>query len=105
MLKKVKRIKLDKEAYRRLMRRVLDRDGWRCQKWGSFEHLQVHHRIYRSQQGDDKVQNLVTLCAYCHLEEHGNLTYSHSVQKLSLTRSPSKRLGRLWDDVVPPRKE
>jgi hypothetical protein len=32
MLKKVKPIKLGEQVYRRLMKRVLERDGWRCQK-------------------------------------------------------------------------
>jgi 5-methylcytosine-specific restriction endonuclease McrA len=73
MLMKVKRIKLGKKIYRRLMKRVLERDGWRCQKCGSLE---VHHRIKRSQQGNDSLDNLVTLCAHCHMEEHGQLYYS-----------------------------
>ena len=75
MLKKVKRIKLGKLVYRRLMKRVLERDGWRCQKCGSLENLQVHHKIRRSQQGNDSLENLVTLCARCHMAEHGQLAY------------------------------
>lgn len=76
MLRKVRPIKLDRAAYRRLMKRVLDRDGWRCQKCGAVKDLQVHHRQYRSRLGGDKLDNLVTLCAYCHMEEHGQLAYS-----------------------------
>jgi hypothetical protein len=45
------------------MKRVLERDGWRCQKCGSLEGLQVHHKIKRSDQGDDALANLLTLCA------------------------------------------
>ena len=75
MLKKVKRIKLGKQVYRRLMKRVLERDGWRCRKCGSLKDLQVHHQIRRSQQGHDALGNLVTLCAYCHMDEHGQLSY------------------------------
>jgi 5-methylcytosine-specific restriction endonuclease McrA len=75
MLRKVKRIKLGKQIYRRLMKRVLQRDGWRCQKCGSLESLQVHHKIRRSQQGDDALANLVTLCAYCHMAKHRQLSY------------------------------
>ena len=70
MLKKVKRIKLGPRIYRRLMKRVLERDDWHCQKCGSLENLQIHHKIKRSQQGDDALENLVTLCAYCHMAEH-----------------------------------
>jgi 5-methylcytosine-specific restriction endonuclease McrA len=47
---KVKRIQLGKQAYRRLLKRVLERDGWRCQKCGSLKDLQVHHQRYRSRQ-------------------------------------------------------
>jgi 5-methylcytosine-specific restriction endonuclease McrA len=76
MLKKVKRIKPGKQIYRRLMKRVLERDGWRCQKCGTLENLQIHHKIRRSQQGADSLDNLVTLCAYCHMAGHGQLSYS-----------------------------
>ena len=76
MLKKVKPIKLGRQVYRRFMKRVLERGGWRCQKCGSLENLQVHHQIKRSQQGDDALANLVTLCAYCYMAEHGQLFYS-----------------------------
>jgi hypothetical protein len=65
MLKKVKRIKISKTAYRRLLKRVLERDSWRCQKCGAVKNLQVHHRQHRGQLGDDSLANLLTLCAYC----------------------------------------
>ena len=76
MLTKVKRIKLGKQIYRRLMKRVLERDGWRCQKCGELENLQIHHRIKRSQQGNDSLANLVTLCPCCYMAEHGQLSYT-----------------------------
>jgi len=82
MLRKVKRIKLGKQIYRRLMKRVLERDGWRCRKCGSLENLQIHHKIKRSQQGNDSLDNLVTLCAYCHLAEHGQLGYEKSAAEV-----------------------
>jgi 5-methylcytosine-specific restriction endonuclease McrA len=78
---KVKRIQLGKQAYRRLLKRVLERDGWRCQKCGSLKDLQVHHQTYRSRQGNDSLANLVTLCAYCHMQEHGQLSYSKAAAK------------------------
>src|SRR5438876_12354807 len=83
MLNKLKRIKLGQRAYRRLMKRIFERDGWRCQKCGSLEHLQIHHKVHRSQRGDDARRNLATLCAYCHLEEHGQLSYSAAAAQAS----------------------
>lgn len=82
MLTKVRRIKLGKQLYRRLMKRVLERDDWRCQKCGSLENLQVHHQILRSQLGNDSLDNLVTLCAHCHMAEHGQLNYRPAAIKI-----------------------
>ena len=92
MLKKVKRIKLGKQVYRRLMKRVLERDSWRCRKCGSLENLQIYHKGRRSQQGNDSLENLVTLCAYCHMEEHGQLYYeSRGMKAFGFTRGTRGR--------------
>jgi 5-methylcytosine-specific restriction endonuclease McrA len=64
------RFRLDSESYRELHRRVLERDGWRCQVCGSMQNLQVHHLKFRSQSGGDEEQNLITLCAECHARMH-----------------------------------
>jgi len=79
MLRKVKRIELGKQAYRRLMKRVLERDAWRCRKSGPLENLQVHHKIKRSHRGNDSLDNLVTLCAHCHMAEHGQLCFESRI--------------------------
>jgi 5-methylcytosine-specific restriction endonuclease McrA len=96
MLRKVKRIKLDPKAYRELMKRVLDRDDWRCQKCGSLENLQVHHRVKRSQQGSDALGNLTTLCAYCHMAEHGQLAFEPSATAIysKPKKNPSQLIKR-----------
>ena len=88
MLRKIKRIKLGKQVYRRLMKKVVERDGWRCQRCGSLENLQIHHKIKRSQQGNDALENLVTLCAYCHLQEHGHIFYSVSAARVCSKPKP-----------------
>ena len=64
------RLRLAREEYDVLRRRVLERDGWRCQKCGSSSDLQVHHLRYRSKRGNDEPDNLIALCACCHREEH-----------------------------------
>jgi 5-methylcytosine-specific restriction endonuclease McrA len=89
MERKIKRIKLGQQIYRRLMKRVLERDGWRCQRCGSLENLQVHHKIKRSQRGNDSLENLVTLCAYCHMAEHEQLIYS--VPAVRICSKPEQR--------------
>jgi 5-methylcytosine-specific restriction endonuclease McrA len=65
------RLRLDLEAYDQLRRRILQRDGWRCQSCGSMENLEVHHLEFRSQCGHDEETNLITLCRTCHGNSHG----------------------------------
>ena len=91
MLRKVKRIKLGVQVYRRLMKLVLERDGWQCRRCGSLENLQVHHQVKRSQLGNDSLKNLVTLCAYCHLREHGQLVYSDSAAQVCRKPKPRRK--------------
>jgi 5-methylcytosine-specific restriction endonuclease McrA len=67
---KTPRLRLDSASYSELHRQVLERDSWRCQLCGSMQHLQVHHLKFRSQSGGDLEQNLITLCAECHVRIH-----------------------------------
>ncbi len=64
------RIKLDPDEYKSLHRKVLERDGWRCQNCGTSRDLHVHHLKRRSKLGDDASFNLITLCASCHGRLH-----------------------------------
>jgi predicted restriction endonuclease len=64
------RLRLDGVLYERLRQEVLRRDGWRCQLCGTMSNLEVHHRQFRSHSGDDSEENLITLCAKCHLGIH-----------------------------------
>jgi len=43
------------------------RDGWKCRHCGDRGGLHPHHIVYQSHQGEDKLNNLITLCAQCHL--------------------------------------
>ena len=65
------RLRLSLDAYWELHRRVLQRDGWRCQKCGALERLEVHHLQFRSRSGSDDEANLITLCGECHRQTHG----------------------------------
>jgi len=64
------RLRLNPEAYEQLRDQVLRRDGWRCQACGAMSNLEVHHRQFRSQSGNDSEQNLITLCSTCHTTVH-----------------------------------
>jgi len=60
--------RLDTVTYESLRRQVLRRDGWRCQSCGTMANLEVHHKQFRSQSGQDSEENLITLCVDCHEE-------------------------------------
>jgi 5-methylcytosine-specific restriction endonuclease McrA len=64
------RLRLDPVSYENLRRRILHRDGWRCQCCGTMSNLEVHHKKFRSQSGNDSEENLITLCICCHGEMH-----------------------------------
>ena len=66
------RLRLEAKEYEELRLQVLRRDSWRCQGCGTISNLEVHHRQFRSQSGDDVEWNLITLCTACHADVHGN---------------------------------
>jgi 5-methylcytosine-specific restriction endonuclease McrA len=69
-LQKRPRLRLDPALYEQLHNQVLRRDGWRCQACGTMSNLEVHHKEFRSQSGDDSEENLITLCTTCHSSVH-----------------------------------
>lgn len=60
------------QEYSAIRKQVFQRDDYRCVRCCSFGPLHCHHVIYRSQMGDDSVENGVTLCNVCHDEIHRN---------------------------------
>jgi 5-methylcytosine-specific restriction endonuclease McrA len=62
--------RLDPELYEQFCSQLLDRDGWRCQSCGTRSNLEVHHKEFRSQSGDDSEANLIALCYTCHASVH-----------------------------------
>ncbi len=69
-LSKRLRFRLDAKGYELLRRKILERDGWKCQTCGSIAGLEVHHIQHRSQAGADSEDNLVALCTRCHRAIH-----------------------------------
>jgi hypothetical protein len=64
---------------------VLTRDGYICQQCkgkSKDRRLEVHHLVFRSQQGSDEEANLLTLCKTCHDALHaGTITLKHQGAK------------------------
>jgi 5-methylcytosine-specific restriction endonuclease McrA len=91
MLKKVKRIKLGKQIYPRLMEGALERDEWRRRKYGPLDNLHGHHDIKRSQLSSVSFENFVTLCAHCHTAEHGQLSYTLPAVRVCSKPKPRRK--------------
>lgn len=67
---KRKRVKLSNGAYRKLAKAVLERDGHTCQYCGCWTNSPPHHVVFRSQGGDDSMENLKLYCCKCHRSIH-----------------------------------
>ena len=63
-------VRLESQFYEQLRNKVLRRDSWRCQSCGAMSDLEVHHKEFCSQSGDDSEQNLITLCNAGHATMH-----------------------------------
>jgi len=51
-----------------IYQRCFTRDGWKCRHCNNRNGLHPHHIVYRSHQGEDALNNLITLCNCCHIE-------------------------------------
>ena len=61
---------LNSRKWKRLRAKVLKRDHYRCTRCGYPKRLQVHHLTY-DRIFHERLSDLVTLCARCHMREHG----------------------------------
>ena len=53
-------------AYQEVVRTAYERDGWKCLLCGAYSNLTPHHITPRSHLGEDRLENLATLCMRCH---------------------------------------
>ena len=54
-----------------LKRLHLELEGEPCERCEARPGVQLHHKIFRSQRGDDTRDNLAWLCGPCHDSAHG----------------------------------
>jgi len=79
-------IRLSRHKYKQLQIAVLERDGFTCQYCGRHTEASPHHRRYRSQGGDDSLENLITLCGPlendCHRKLHDHKISLNNERKI-----------------------
>ena len=63
---------LKDKRWKKLANKIRKRDKYTCQKCGSHEHLQVHHKKYIKNRlaWEYDESNLITLCSDCHKKIH-----------------------------------
>lgn len=58
------------EHWQSLRNQALKRDNFKCRRCEVAEELQVHHLFYRKNWYHTKVDDLLTLCKFCHDRHH-----------------------------------
>jgi hypothetical protein len=61
---------LQTEEWERKRRDAVERARGVCEKCGSPDNLQVHHKTYE-RRGEELPEDLIVLCSECHKKEHG----------------------------------
>ena len=74
----------DAKGFYNVKQAVLSRDNYTCQLCGKQkEHLHVHHIVFKSKGGSNRMDNLVTLCSECHEKIHkGELKFNKKSQNI-----------------------
>lgn len=74
---------------------VLCRDGWGCARCRAPGFLEIHHIKPRRKGGTDEVNNLVTLCEYCHaLLDGSRRTYLPGYKRRQVREDRQARLKK-----------
>jgi 5-methylcytosine-specific restriction endonuclease McrA len=92
----------DKSYFSGNRKNVFERDKHKCVKCGSTHYLGVHHKDEsgKSDNPNNDIDNLITLCAACHAREHKKLTYgiNYDMFTKEFLLEAKERLGT-WKEV------
>jgi 5-methylcytosine-specific restriction endonuclease McrA len=91
--------KLEKRLhYKSVCERVNERDGGCCRECGSPNNVERHHIIFRSQSGKDDIENLVSLCSWCHKYSQ-NSPHQNRGGRLKWERWAERRYPSYWKKI------
>ena len=80
-------VRLTGARWRRLRRRALDRDNWRCTRCESPLDLEMHHLIPLDEGGDPyALDNVAMQCSDCHIDSHRVIADPERAKWLDLLR-------------------
>ena len=57
-------------VWQNIRREVFKRDGYKCVMCGASHPLNVHHVRYPTRWGEEKLEDLITVCDSCHAKIH-----------------------------------
>lgn len=63
---------METEVWKMLSKKRIEKDHRQCQECGSAQQLQVHHIRYPEVWGEERMEDLITLCDSCHAKLHKN---------------------------------
>lgn len=86
----MKRNREEQKAYERNKKLMYERDGWKCRHCNRRDGLTPHHIVYQSQLGTDDLENLLTLCLWCHNDVH-----DHRL-KIVVTKTATELVVEFW---------
>ena len=92
----VMRLYLQSKRWKVLRALVLRRDVYRCVKCGDTFRLNVDHLRYPKQIGDERLEDLQTLCFHCHEEK----TVWHNLQERKFSKKPVQLKGKQLFSVI-----
>lgn len=95
-----RRPEMGTRRWRRLRRRILERDGYRCRACGRPGRLEVDHVVPVSRGGGDDPANLQALCRTCHIDKTAGENQSGGAdpERAAWARVIRKRYG--YDNLL-----
>ena len=60
---------LKSDYWKGIKKQIHERDEYKCRLCNSEENICVHHRTYKNL-GNEKLEDLITLCEKCHKNYH-----------------------------------
>jgi len=75
----------------------------RCCICGTWQYLQIHHIIFRSQGGSNNYENLVLLCNTCHYQIHHGLKSKEYQEQTYKYLTKKDNYNNCWKGLYEPK--
>ena len=83
---------LESDNWKKIREQVLERDNHKCTVCGDTNNLVIHHTSYDNI-GNEKIEDLITVCEKCHNEIHSTRGWNRSKNKVT-----KKEIDKMIED-------